>query len=85
MKLDRKATERSTRQGSQECGCWKILLQYLASECAENKEILLSADQINLTPQSTKGGKLELAPKTAILSIDHHFHGFSTFARVLAS
>ena len=35
-----------------------------------------SADKTSLPPLSTKGDKLDLAPKTTVLTVDHHFREF---------
>ena len=64
-----------------ECGCWKRSLHCLALKCAKNKADVSTADQTSLPPLSGKGGKLELAPKIAILTVDHHFRGFGAFVK----
>ena len=58
----------------------KLSLYCLASKCAGNNEVL-SADQGSLPPLSTKGDKRDLAPKTYVLTVDHHFRGFGAFVK----
>ena len=41
-------------------------------KCAKNSEAFSSADQISLPPLYIKGDKLELAPKTSALTVDHY-------------
>ena len=48
---------------------------------AENKEAFSTANKTSLLSLSTKGGKPELAPKTAVFTVDYHFRGFGAFVK----
>ena len=80
VELSRKATEHCTREGSQEGGCKNQVLHFLASKCSQNKETFSSADQTSLSPLSTKGGKIEMAPKKTVFTIDH-LNRFGAFVK----
>ena len=59
----------------------KPISALLSVKYAKNNEAFSSAKQTSLPPLSTKGGKLELTPKTAILTADHNFSGFDAFIK----
>ena len=59
----------------------KTISTLLRVKCAEDKEAFSSADQASFPLLPIKGGKLKLAPKTAVFTVNDHFRELGAFVK----